>query len=241
MTFTRIILPAVLSLVLCGTARSQADYADNRVRVLLNTEVGSETELGYDFPAVAAGPSVEIPIAQRFEFDGGGAYSPDKKRVTNNGDVANVSGSAIGFATQRLGFVAGLQRGWLWTSEFDKRTWMPSAGVVLRNNYLGHGRFYLTYIFPTGCVSATPNNPCTIQSNRLQGLTIRQETRSMMHTRWGFESGLYHFCNESNPNEPQSPRSCRMGVSGLVTLSFEFHAGSKPRIVRADAADSDNF
>jgi hypothetical protein len=240
MSLIRVFLLTALSLTTCLTVRCQSDYLDNRPRLLFDTAVGSETALGYEFPSTSVGTAFELPLGNRFEVQGSGSYSPDKKIITNDGQLSSVSGSALGFVNQRVGIVAGVEHGWLWTSQFDKQALFPSAGVVLRNEYFGPGRLYITYTFPTGCVWATATNPCTIQSNRLQGVTIRQETRALLHTRWGFETGLYHFCNQANPNDPET-RNCRLGVSALLTLSFEFHLGGAPRITTANAVAPDNF
>lgn len=231
----------IMSLVFCSAAHGQSVFVDDRPRLLLDTEVGSETALGYKFPSISLGPSLEIPIANRFEFQASGEYSPDKKAITNDGELASVSGSVLGFATQRIGLIASVERGWLWTSQFDKAALFPSAGVVVRNDYFGHGRLYMTYTFPTGCVWATANNSCKIQSNRLQGITLHQDTRSTLHTRWGFETGLYHFCNEANPNEPQIGRTCHWGATARAIVRFEFHLGSRSRFTPADATESDNY
>jgi hypothetical protein len=239
MKFTRIFFVAAMALFTCTTVRSQSNYLDNRPRFLFDTEIGTQTALGYELPSVTIGPAMEIPVGNRFELQADSTYSPDRKKITNDGYEASVGGSAIGFATERLGFIGGLERGWLWTSEFDKKNLFPTAGIVMRNNYFGKGRFYLTYTFPTGCVWATPTNPCTIQSNRLQGITVRQETRSPMHTRWGLQTGVYHFCDEANPNVPET-RKCHIGVTAMATMSFEFHLGGRPRIASA-AGDADNF
>src|SRR5580658_3391840 len=192
-----------ISLVVCSAVHGQSVPADDRPRLLLDTEIGSETALGYELPSIWLGSTVEIPVERRFELQAAGAYSPDKKEITNDGHLASVSGTAIGFINERVGLTAGVESSWLWTSQFDKTALFPSAGVVMRNDYFGPGRFYISYILPTGCVAATASNPCQIQSNRLQGVTVRQEVRSFSHTRWGFESGFYHFCAEGNPNEPE--------------------------------------
>jgi hypothetical protein len=233
----RILVLAAMSLVVCSAAWGQSDSTDDRPRLLLDAEVGSETALGYELPAISLGPSVEIPIANRFELQASGAYLPDKKAITNDGYLASVNGTAIGFATQRVGFTAGVENSWLWTSQFDKVARFPSAGVVVRNDYFGPGRFYVAYVFPTGCVWATASNPCQIQSNRLQGVTLRQEVRSVSHTRWGLESGFYHYCDEANPNELQ-PRNCHWGVTGSAIVRFEFHLGAR---AHTNATESDNF
>jgi hypothetical protein len=224
----------------CGPLSSQQVYDDTRPRLLLGTEVGSAQPLGYLFPSVTLGPSLEVPVANHFEIQTSAMYSPDRKRITHDGHLEMVSGSVVAFAGQHLGFTTGLERSWLWTSEFDKTVLLPSAGVVLRNDFFGHGRFYVSYIFPTGCVWATSSNPCTIQSNRLQGITMRQEARSFDHMRWGLESGIYHFCNESNPNEPEVGRKCVWGPTAMVLLRFEFHCGSRGHFNPA-LAGSDNY
>ncbi len=220
---------------------AQEAFDDHRVRLLLDTEVGSETQLGYNFPSISLGSSFEAPIANRFEIQSSWVYSPDHKTITNDGHLATLDSSAIFFVNKRMGFVGGMKHDWLWTSQFDKTASYPTAGIVLRNDYLGRGRLYLRYVFPTGCVAATSSNPCKIQSNRLQGLTIRQEARSVSHVRWGIESGLYHFCDQGNPNEPEAGRHCHWGATALVLVRFEFHCGSRSRFASVGESDSDNF
>jgi hypothetical protein len=241
LAFAKLFLMVLLPFLPCGTVHCQEVYSDQRPRLVLGTEVGSEIALGYEFPSVTLDATSEIPIGNRFEAQLGTTYSPAKKAITDDGQRLGFSGSAIAFANQRIGFIATVEHKWLWTSEFDKEVLYPSAGVVLRNGYFGTGRLYLTYTFPTGCVSATPGNPCKIQSNRLQGVSLRQEARSYANTRWGFEAGLYHFCAQANPNDPQAGRDCHLAPTALVTFDFEFHCGHKARIVSADAVNSDNY
>jgi len=204
---------------------------------LFDAEVGSQASLGYKLPSAAFGPSLEIPVAKRMEFQVSSDYSPDRKAITNDGNSLKVSGSAIGFANYRMGFIATIERNWLWTSQFDKSAWLPSAGVVIREDYFG--RAYLTYLFPTGCVWATPSNPCKIQSNRLQGIEIRQDIRSASHIRWGFKVGFYRFCDQGNPNDPQAGRKCHFATTALATLRFEFQLGG--RLLSFNPGKSDNF
>jgi hypothetical protein len=233
-----ILVFGAISLAACSAAIGQSLAVDDRPRLLLDAEIGSETALGYELPSIWLGSSVEIPVEKRFELQAAGACSPDKKQITNDGHLASMSGTAIGFINQRAGLTAGVESSWLWTSQFDKTALFPSAGVVVRNDYFGPGRFYISYIFPTGCVAATASNPCRIQSNRLQGVTVRQDVRSFSHTRWGFESGFYHFCAEGNPNDPEISRNCHWAVTGMAIVRFEFHLGSRSG---GDASKSDNF
>jgi hypothetical protein len=221
--------------------RSQEVYPDRRPRLLLDTEVGSLRSLGYKFPSTAFGPAVEIPLAKHFELQASSAYSPDRKVITNDGHSFKVTGSAMRFIHQRFGLVAGIERSWLWTSQFDKSAWHPSAGIVIRNDYWGPGRLYLNYVLPTGCVWATPSNPCQIQSNRMQGFEVRQDIRSSSYMRWGFKSGIYHFCDQANPNAPQAGRHCHWAATALGTVTFEFHLGHGPRVEVFDAVKSDTF
>lgn len=214
---------------------------DQRPRLLLEMEAGTETSLGYKFPSTDFGPAIEIPAGKRFEFQGGAAYSPDRKEITNDGQSLKLSASGIVFATERLGLVGTLERSWLWTSQFNEHSWYPGAGIVLRNDYWGPGRLYLTYLFPTGCVWAIPANPCTLQSKRLQGPELEQQVRSSSHIRWGFRGGVYHFCDQANPYEPQLGRNCHWGATAMASLNFEFHLGRRPRFMHQGASESDNF
>jgi hypothetical protein len=241
MAFERIVLTGIACLFYSLPASSQEAFADHRSRFLLDAEVGSQASLGYKNPSTAFGPSIEIPLAKRLEFQASGAYSPDRKAITNDGQSLKVGSSAIGFANYRLGFIATLERNWLWTSQFDKSGWLPSAGVVIRNDYFGPGRLYLTYVVPTGCVWATPSNPCKIQSNRLQGIELRQDIRSPSHTRWGFRAGFYRFCDQGNPNDPQAGRKCHFAATALATLRFEFHLGGRSLAAPSNSGKSDNF
>jgi hypothetical protein len=237
----RILFLTTVALILGSAVSGQSVSADDRPRLLFDAEIGSQAALGYELPSISVGPSLEIPIANRFEVQASGAFSPDKKQITHDGHLARVSGTAIVFANRRVGFSAGAEDSWLWTSQFNKTALYPSTGIVLRNDYFGPGRFYVAYVFPTGCVAATTSNPCQIQSNRLQGITVRQDTRWMSHTRLRFESGAYHFCDQGNPNEPEISRHCHWGVTGMVTLRFELKLGAAPRSKRAEATVFDNF
>jgi hypothetical protein len=210
-------------LSLCSAAMGQEQSVDRSARLLLNSEIGSATQLGYKFPSTSFGPSVEIPLTKHFELQGDAAYSPDRKFITNDGHAFRVSGTFIHWARPSVGLVAGFERTWLWTSQFNKTAFFPSAGVVVRSGYLGPGRLYLTYQLPTGCVWATASNPCKTQSNRLQGLQVRQEFRAVPHLRLGVGGGLYHFCDQGNPYAPQVGRTCHMAVTVFTMGTFESH------------------
>lgn len=240
MVLKRFVLAVLVTATLDSSARAQDEFTDHRPRLLLNGEIGNQVYLGYKFPSTAVGPSIEIPIKDRFEFQSSASYSPDRKAITDDGQSLKLSGSAIGFANPRLGFIASIAHTSLWTSQFDKSGWLPSAGVVVRNDYWGQGRLYISYVFPTGCVWATSTNPCTIQSNRLQGIQLRQDTRNGAYKRWGYEAGIYHFCDQSNPNEPQTGRKCHWAGTIMFTFSLESHLGRLTRYA-LNGDRSDNF
>jgi hypothetical protein len=219
---------------------AQSDATDDRPRFLLDGEIGNLGELGYKIPSTAIGPGIEVPIESHFEIQANATYSPDRKLITDNGNSLDLGGSVIGFATNRLGFIASLDHTALWTSEFDKKSWAPAAGVVLRNDLFGPARLYVTYLMPAGCVWATPTNPCPIQSNRLQGVQVHEDVQGWSHGRWGLDSGVYHFCDEGNPNEPAAGRHCHMGATMMATFTLDFHLGRRNRSW-TNGAPPDNF
>jgi hypothetical protein len=225
MGVTRISVVVLVAATFSSSVRGQEYMTDQRPRFLLAADVGSEGLLGYKFPSTAAGPSFEIPLENHLEIQASAFYSPDRKLITDNGDSLKVSGSVVGFATERVGFIGSIEHAWLWTSQFDKANWFPAAGVVLRNDSFGPGRLYVTYLIPTGCVWATTTNPCAIQSNRLQGVQLQEDVRAWSHGRMGLETGVYHFCDEGNPYDPQAGRKCHLGATMLLTFSLEFHLG----------------
>ena len=240
MSFKRFGLATLIIAALALPIRADENLPDQRPRLLLDSEIGSAASLGFKFPATSFGPSIELPVENHFEFQSSALYSPDQKLITNDGNALNVSGAAIGFVNSRLGIIGKLEHSSLWTSQFTETNWAPSAGLVLRNNYLGQGRLYATYVFPTGCVWATTTNPCPLQSKRLQGIDLRQDARFGPHQRWGFDFGLYHFCDQSNQNDPAAGRHCHIGGSAMITLSLELHLG-KPSLSSWKRDDPDNF
>ena len=214
-------------------------YFTYRPRLIFEGEFGSAAALGYELPSTAFGPSIEVPLGNSWEIQTLALYSPDRKAITHDGQSLKLEGLGIRFLNAKIGVVGGIERDWLWTSQFDKRSLEPSAGIVLRND--SFGRLYLTSLFPTGCVWATSSNPCTIQSNRLQGGEFRQEARLDSHFRLGFRGGVYRFCDQANPKEPQTGRNCHFGVTAYMNLGFELHLGQPSRFKRRAASQDDNF
>ena len=199
-------------------------------RVFLDSDIGIRSQLGYVPPASDFGASFEYPLWRKFEIQGAASYSADNKEVTKNGSTFTASGTGIFWLYSRWGVLAEADYSHLWTSQFSEASTAPSIGVVLRTRYEYPGRLYLRYLLPTGCVWATPSNPCRLQSKRLQGPSIRQEFQLVPHVRWGAETGLYHFCDQSNEDEPTIPRTCHWGTAGLLFVRFQFQSGPRDEL-----------
>ena len=191
---------------------------DRRPKLVMGGGFGVDTQLGYKFPTVNFTAGIEVPFAHRFEAQASGEYSIARKFITGDGHSSKVNGSLIVWAKRRIGLIATAEHSWLSTSQFKKDNFFPSAGIVLRGQSLGPGRIYLTYLIPTGCVWATSTNPCAIQSNRLQGLSYREEDRVWSRIRLGFGFSIFHFCDQGNPYARQVGRSCHMAM----TMSGDF-------------------
>jgi len=191
-------------------------------RLFLDTDVGLRTQLGYEPPASDFGASFEFPMGRRVEVQGRSSFSPDRKYITNDGHSISASSREIFWVNSRIGALGGVGWGTLWTSQFVERGWQPSVGFVIRNDYEKPGRFYLEYLIPVGCVWATPSNPCLLQSKRTQGPRITQEWQLKPHLRLTLGASLYHYCAQSNENEPSIPRNCVWAVTEMLGLRFQF-------------------
>jgi hypothetical protein len=216
----------VLSISLPTWAQESEGPPNFSTRWLLDFKLGVAGQLGYKFPSTSLGLSVERPIRKRLEIQGSVAYSPDRKVITNDGNSLSGSASGIAWLTSHVGISGGIEGSQLWTSKFGKGTWSPILGTVIHVPVLDPGRLTVLYAFPTGCVWATPDNPCKIQSNRLQGVQLKQEIRTWPHLRLGLEVGIYHFCDQSNQNEQSVPRTCHIAGASAGIVRFEFPAGS---------------
>jgi len=217
----------ILSISLPSWAQEHDEPTNFTTRWLLDFKFGVEGGLGYKFPSSSFGLSVERPLRKHFELQGSVAYSPDKKVMTNDGNSLLGSVSGIAWLTSHVGISGGIEGSRLWTSQFDKGAWSPNLGAVIHVPIFDPGRLTALYVFPTGCVWATPTNPCKIQSNRLQGIQLKQEFRTWSHLRVGLEFDIYHFCDQSNENEPSIPRTCHMAGTSLGFMRFEFPGARK--------------
>lgn len=191
-------------------------------RWLLDLSIGTQASLGFKPPSTSFGAGFERPVSKAVEIQGSGWFSPDKKYITNDGHSVGVSLTGIYWASRRLGIVGTIVGSSLHTSQFTKNGVHSSAGIVLRNGYFGPARFYFSYLIPAGCVWATAGNPCKIQSNRTQGPQWRVEGRLLSHMRLGGYGGVYHFCDQGNPYQPQAGRTCHWGTIAMTTLRLEF-------------------
>lgn len=227
MRFNLVLRYIPLLLVLAGPAHAQESqeipaYANSSLRLFLDGDIGVRTMLGFLPPSSDSGVSFEYPRWRRIELQATVSYSPDRKKITGNGNSLVASGTILVWPSERVGVLGEVDSTHLWTSQFNEGGVSPVVGVVARTRYAYPGRLYIKYQFATGCVWATPSNPCTLQSKRLQGTTIRQEFQMRPSLRMGFELGIYHFCAQSNQNEPAIPRSCSWAVTDLVSFRFQF-------------------
>jgi hypothetical protein len=158
-----------VSLLVAVTSYAQTSPAGKKLgtRQLLDSDIGSDAGLGFKAPHVTVGPSVERPIGLRFELQGSIQYSPDKKSITNDGNSLPVQGLGIFWINGRFGIRGVLRHSNLWTSQFNKRTFGPAAGVVIREHFERMaGRLYISFLMPAGCEWGPD---CRIKSKGLVG------------------------------------------------------------------------
>jgi hypothetical protein len=188
------------------------------IQFLLDSGIGYEP--GYQFPSVAVGASVELPISDRVELQGKISYTPTKAFVASNRDRLGATGGALFWITQRFAATAFLERGHVWASQYNLKGWGPSVGIVVRERWHGSpGRLYLSYVIPTGCQWG-PN--CLIQSSRTTGGKITWDHRVFPHWRFGAELGLYRSLNQGNPLDPMAGRTSQSIWDGHIVSRFEF-------------------
>ena len=197
-------------------------------RIILNGQIGDETQLGFKPPDIGIGLAVEKPVGRHVELQTFANYSPDRKYATNNGNNFGWGGEAIWFPLWRVGVSAEIRQSYLWTSLFNKSGWTRSAGLVVRDGFLGApGRFSFDYVIPSGCVWAAECRlpPDLIQSNRTQGPEFYQEFRvARLGSKYGMRMGdkvaIYHFCDQTNPMV-RVRRTCHTAVTIALTVRIE--------------------
>jgi hypothetical protein len=193
-------------------------------RWLLDFETGSNAGLGFKEPHLAFGFSFERPVGRKVELQGGASFSPDRKYITNDGTSMKIESASLYWITQAFAVTGGIRRSTLWTSQFKKSEWGPSAGIAVREYAFGYpGRVYVDYLFSTGCQWGTN---CPIQSNRTQGPEIYWEKRASSHFRVGFEFGFYHILNQSDQLRPDIPRTGQWTGDVHILMRFEFPRGT---------------
>jgi hypothetical protein len=193
-------------------------------RLFLDGDIGNRVDLGFMLPSSDLGVSFEFPMWRRFELQGYASFSPDRKGVTDDGASIVVGQTEVLWITRRFGLTAACEWHSLWTSQFTKRGWHPFTGIVLRDRLKAPGRLYVNLSIPVGCVWATPSAPCPLQSNRLVGPTITQEWQIRPHIRFTVQGGVYHFCDQGNPNDQAAGRICQWANTEMLGLRFEFPA-----------------
>lgn len=198
--------------------------ARGQARILADAEWGSEAGLGYKIPHILLGIGLEKPVGTRWEAQGGVFYSPDRKYITNDGQTAQATGKLLFWPIQRIGITGGLGYTHLWTAQFQKSAWEPSAGVVIRDS-INHvpGRIYVAYVFPTGCQWGSS---CVIQSSRTHGIQGYEEFRPWTHWRLGIRAAWWRFAEQSNPLYPSLGRVWHNTGTLSMVVRYEFRAAS---------------
>jgi len=191
-------------------------------RILFDADIGTRGELGFIPPSSDFGIAFEWPIWKRLEIQGSGSFSPDRKQITQDGHSIDISETQILWVSTRFGLSAEVDYHSLWTSQFLKKGWHPYPGFVARTRYFSPGRFYASMAIPTGCVWATPTNPCRLQSNRTVGPIFMQEWQARPRIRIALQGEVLHFCDQSNENEPQIPRICHWAGTEMFVVRFQF-------------------
>jgi len=226
----RVARAALSVLVIAGPLGAQALPVERgpTTHCLFDAETGSEAGLGFKMPHLATGFGIEHSIGERFELQGRISYSPDKKYITNDGSALKMMGTGLYWINQSFALTGSLRHSNLWTSQFVKSSWGPSAGIAIREFGFGYpGRIYLGYLFPTGCEWGPR---CPIQSYRTQGAEIYWETRIASHVRLGIMYGFYHLLNQSNEFRPDIPRTGEVTGDVLVTVRYELRRGSMDKM-----------
>jgi hypothetical protein len=211
----------LLVAILPTAAQDSQASLDTPSTWLFDSKFGSEVEFGNRFSTTVVGITVERPFLQRFEVQGNLSLLPQINVNNYNGHAFGIAGTGIGWINQHVGVSGSLEHNWLWTPQVDKSVWNPSLGVVFRDELYRPGRLYVNYMFPTGC--ATAGQGCLIPSDRTQGLRAAQEFRVFSHVRLGFQTGIFHLCNES-PSDTGNTRSCHWGVADMFVVRFEVHS-----------------
>jgi hypothetical protein len=200
-----------------------AGIAPTRIQFLGNVEFDAYNNLGYRPPTLFGGVGLEYPIGQHFELQFGVSGGWTRKYITNNGVSLTSKAQLLYWLNKRVGVTGGFGSSDLWTSQFNKVLLYPTAGMVLRDTFSGAaGRLYIGYKFPTGCQWATANNPCAIQSSRLQGVEVYQEFTMTKYIRVGGSFAVYHGLEQSNQNEPSIPRTAFWVPTAGITVRFQF-------------------
>ncbi|HTS07528.1 MAG TPA: hypothetical protein VMP68_18255 [Candidatus Eisenbacteria bacterium] len=213
----------VLSLLvpLCTSAQDGVPPTDVGFRWSFDTRFGSEPELGFRVPSTSFGSSIEYPLGNQLELQGGVIVTPTE---TANGAEAHwveIEGTGIARLTTRLGLSFGVRREWLWAGQTQRSGWNPMLGVVLRDQLLRPGRLSVAYLFPTGCGERVSS--CSNWSGRTQGMELTQEFRLWPHFRVGLRGGIYHYCEL---NESSGHGDCKFSPGGEIIMRFEFSKGS---------------
>ena len=130
----------------------------------------------------------------------------------------------------RVGVLGGVGHGQACakTSQFTEGGTNPTIGVVIRTHYAG---------IRAGCISLIRSrravygrhaqirarcNPSGCKVPRFD-----RNSRSCLTFVGGRSGGIYHYCAQSNEDEPSIPRACHWAGTELVFVRFQFRAAQR--------------
>ena len=193
-------------------------YANAQTSLLVQTRVGTAKTLGFKAPSFGIGLGLERQ-APRFEYDAGFYFSPDQKIFATYRRGAFSANATASIFKQRFGLTGGVifsrYQSDIQGVPYQKGAVIPVVGLVAKDLILP-GRSRLVYLFPTGCIYPSPDNPCTIQSPRERGIQASQEFKFFEGIRLGYTASWIHYCDQAAPTS--IVRNCRYGWSAYSTL-----------------------
>ena len=167
------------------------------LRIFLDSDIGSPSQLGFIPPSRDFGASFEYPLWRRLEIQGTGSFSPDHKQITHNGHSYSLTGTAIIWPWWRVGVLGGVGHGRLWTSQFTEGGTNPTIGVVIRTHYVDPGRLYFSIFVRDGlCMGDTLKSLYAAIQAAARSLRFDRNSRSCLTFDGGRRGNLPLLCSE---------------------------------------------
>ncbi len=230
--------------------QGRVDSPFSEARLLSDIQFGDYTTYGFGASALGWGLEAELPFGPplragglRFEYQPSFAVLFGPKLSQRNGAIESqqyveVHNQGLIWVIHRLAAEGGYKYASYWaeganqgplfqnqTYTLHRSGWAPDLGVAVRDAWAGRpGRFYASYVFPTGCLRATFSNPCVVQSPGMHGVEMMEEIRATSYLRVGVELAAVRYYDPSASDVPGAPRIGRTGIYANIRLKFEWPA-----------------